>query len=454
MYVCYLTHLLFILILELVSTDLTRDSKECKTWAKDHIIITDNSSAETVPTAVIKFNEISDLNHSCSLIDKPFNIALLYFYQTRGILIDNNIDLRNIFEMFQFSSQPNIILHNIKGFNKVPTETRPINLFENYTIGFMFKNNFAFFKNGTLVSQTDCVYQNFNPKMGSFFGSMESIWFTMNTLYTQTVCPYVFMNTRLKLIVFDGIANSLIFVNRLEFVDTNETHNLHTQSLQTIVFNFYCEQVTHKLLNRLVFRKVNTLVLEGIISDFQPDLFQNFTRLKRIVIEVINLQSFLHAGIAWASSLNSDLNEDPTKVSKYLKIAERSILVEFIDMSKIFSKTYDYPEEDLCLFKDFPHRQLVVPMILAEMNSFQCTCTIKWLMQYTHAYINNDYAYYDLKLANQFISQSRIYIVKNCSQSLVCNFTARFRLCRADQVYSRSEMLEPRFFFKWFVLLS
>ena len=451
MYVSYLTYILFIVMVQLGSTDLTRDPNECKTWAKKHIII-DNTSVETLSIATIKCNDFTELNHSCNQNTTPFNITMLYLYQTHEILIDNNIDLRYILSMFQFSLKPNIALHKLKGFNQVLTENRPVNSFETYMIMSMY-SNFAFYKNRTLVSPKDCSYKNFNPKMGSFFGSMEVILFSINTFYTQIVCPYVFMNSRLNVIVFDGISNSLIFVNRLEFVDINETQSLHTQSLQTIALNFYFEQVTHKILNRLVFRQVKFLFLEGIIYSFQTDLFQHFKKLKRLIIEVINLQSFLHTGITWANSLNSDLNEDPMRVSKYLKISKRAILLEFIDMSKIFSKTYDYPNEDLCLFKDFPHRQLVMPLILAEKDSFQCTCTISWLMQYTHSYLDKDYSYYDTEIKQASFNLNRVFRVKNCSESMECNFTERFRLCMSDQAYSRSEMMEPRFLFKWFVIL-
>ena len=452
MYVSYLTNILFILMVKLGLTDFIRDPNECKTWAKEHVFIIDNTSLETMPTATVTCNDFTDLKHPCNQNTTLLNITLLYLYQTREILFDNNIDLRNILNMFQFSLKPNIVLHKLKGFNQVLTETRPVTLFENYTIMPIY-SNFAFYKNRTLVSPKECSHKNFNPKMTSFFGSMEVIVFSINTFYTQIVCPYVFMNSRLKLILLDGISNSLIFENRLEFVDINETHSLHIQSLQTVALNIYFEQVTHKILNRLVFKQVKYLVLEGIIYSFQTDLFQHFTQLKRIVLDVVNLQSFLHTGIAWANSLNSDLNEDPTRVTKYLKIAERSILLEFIDMSKIFSKTYDYPEEDWCLFKNFPHRQLVVPLILAEEDSFQCTCTIIWLMQYTHLFINNDYSYYATEVKQPLFNLNRVFRVKNCSESLGCNFTQRFRLCMVDQAYSRIEMMEPRFFFKWFVIL-
>ena len=175
MFACYLTNMLFILILELASTDFTRDSNECKTWAKQNILLTDNSSAEAAATAIVKCNEFSDLNHSCTQSVTPFNIRFLYLYQTREILIDNNIDLRNILNMFQFSLKPYIAFHKLKGFNQVPTKTRPINLFENYTITLMY-SKFAFYKNGTLVSPTNCTYKNFNSKMDSFFGSMEIIF--------------------------------------------------------------------------------------------------------------------------------------------------------------------------------------------------------------------------------------------------------------------------------------
>ena len=273
MCVCFLTYILFIFIIKLSSTHLTIDPKECKTWIKEHIFIIENTSTVILPKAVLTSNEFIDLNVSCNQNTTSFNVAQLFLFQTREILIDNNVDLRNILSLFRFSPRPNIVLHKLKGFNQVPSETRLINSqFENYIIMYTY-SNFEFYKNRTLVSPKDCSYTNFNPKMASFFGSMEAIYFTFYTFYTHPVCPYVFMNSRLKFVQFDGISNSLIFVNRLEFVDINETQSLHTQSLQYVAFSFIFGQVTHTILNRLVFKQAYILVMQGIIDSLQPDLF-------------------------------------------------------------------------------------------------------------------------------------------------------------------------------------
>ena len=47
--------------------------------------------------------------------------------------------------------------------------------------------------------------------------------------------------------------------------------------------------------------------------------------------------------------------------------------------------SYDYPQKDFCLFKDFPHNKLVMPIIKTKQN-LECSCTLMWLLKYKSIY--------------------------------------------------------------------
>ena len=52
---------------------------------------------------------------------------------------------------------------------------------------------------------------------------------------------------------------------------------------------------------------------------------------------------------------------------------------------KFKGKTYDFPEDDFCLFKNFPHNKLVRPIISTKAD-LECSCTLLWLLKYKNIY--------------------------------------------------------------------
>jgi hypothetical protein len=53
------------------------------------------------------------------------------------------------------------------------------------------------------------------------------------------------------------------------------------------------------------------------------------------------------------------------------------------------AQKFDFAEKDICLFKDFPHDQLVFP-IISTTSSIECTCTVLWLIKYRKYALNAD----------------------------------------------------------------
>ena len=92
--------------------------------------------------------------------------------------------------------------------------------------------------------------------------------------------------------------------------------------------------------------------------------------------------------------LNSDLNYnlatlDQQSDNNTMIDLERFVFMLFYDRNgenkpKLFKKLYAYPEADLCLFKDFPHRRLVAPLVLAPMITY--SCMLVWLLWYSTLY--------------------------------------------------------------------
>ena len=411
----------------------TSENMNCADWSKKHIFNTNERHYKNITPFVIKFNKYDELNRNCSTIDTR-NAHILYFYPNKELLIHNDMDLRFLLRLFNFdANQKLLVFQRVKGFNQKFNRSSVKRYLYYFGINF-YSVNFDFYINGTrLLTKDLCALKNFNKKLTNYFGSMVKIIF--DGYYTNVVCPYVFMNTQLGEISFNGISNSLIYKNRLEFLDLNETTNLNTSSIYYALFYFDYEHVTHKAVNKLIFRGINVLILQGIIYDIQVDFFYSFKNVRCVTLSNENLKSFLHVGLKWLNYLNKNIRVNLSSLDKSAQIMSHSVILEIFGTQKIFTKPYNFPNEDLCLFKDFPHQRLVYPAIYLEGPNFKCSCTVIWLIQYSHIYLNRDYSYYDndvLLIYNMF----RNFTAKNCLMShdlktkiKSCEFKRRFEAC-------------------------
>ena len=160
----------------------------------------------------------------------------------------------------------------------------------------------------------------------------------------------------------------------------------------------------------------------------------NFKRLKVAHIEADNLEVFFNHGIEWMSHLNSDLNQNfaeisTTKDQKPVKLSARSIYLIFYDnqnyeRNHLVKLDYSYPEEDFCLFRDFPHSQLVYP-IIDTLHLKACTCTLSWLVKYSEMYQK-----YDTEMFEYIHDFYRINDTLFCQDIFSkCNFSEKLDQC-------------------------
>lgn len=107
----------------------------------------------------------------------------------------------------------------------------------------------------------------------------------------------------------------------------------------------------------------------------------SLTDLKSLTLRQLDLETLLQSSHDWLSSLNSqnkkNLSDPDLTQSDFFFLAfgigaESRLNMEFND-------------EQICLFKDFPHENLIVPVFYEEFqtlgNSLACSCTINWLFK-------------------------------------------------------------------------
>jgi len=84
----------------------------------------------------------------------------------------------------------------------------------------------------------------------------------------------------------------------------------------------------------------------------------------------------------WLEHLNKHINVNLTDSLK--KNLPEAIFLTIYQMYSNVS-VYNYPDEDFCFFRNFPHSKLVLPRLKPNFKS-SCSCTEIFLIQYSYKF--------------------------------------------------------------------
>ncbi len=443
--------------------DLANQTSECKSWVQKHVFDNKEVHAQTKNDFIyINFDNFNQLiGIKCKNI--IFKTETLLLNAEKKIILDEYLNLTDVLRIVNFANteiNPMILLSNIIGFNQnqYVKKTAFVEL-SNYEI-FFYNGNFQFYLNKSLISKQMCKYDNFIKKQISYFFSLKNIFFS-DTSYSDQVCPFVFLNANLDNLCFLQITNSLIFKNRLMFMDLDERHNssvdLHIKNLQSLELNIIFEDLTAKILCPLVFKDLRILLLSGSFYSIQKDLFLSFTKIETISLKIDNLKILFQQGIEWMSYLNRDINQSNREIhTEYLN---RLIIILFDKFDNLNNFKFGFSDEDLCLFKAFPHKQLVIPLFPFLEKEKECSCTLIWLIKNYRIILV--YSSKNFKISKYFQyyfkNNSAIRCIENYSFLFdSCRFEEKFNNCIRNSKYNFSiefDVLQYTFLFNWLKLI-
>jgi hypothetical protein len=254
-----MNHSLVFLFMSLLIKETLTDN--CTEWSKKHIFNSTEFHQSNQVFTFLKLDSTLDLNKEsilCIDVLKKIRDTYLKVFFSENVLFDNDFDFWR-----DFVGKDLILIQNVKGFNQNVLKKKRKTLTNiPYFGGFIdFVNvNFDFYQNGTRLTEEKCKRENFDPNLLSFFGTMEIIVLDDNVFYNNKICPFVFINTNLFLLALHRITNSLIFQNRLEFLDITESDkediiDLDTNELQTYKMIVYYEEISLKNVNKHIFKK-------------------------------------------------------------------------------------------------------------------------------------------------------------------------------------------------------
>jgi hypothetical protein len=429
--------------LDLNSTDL-----ECEKWKNDHVILAEDLHFKNMSFAFVKIDQVDDLNISNKCQPSEYNIEYLKIFAKKNILLNNDLNINGVLKIINRTfSKINVLFQNVNGFNEnSQLENGSEKRWNNRIISFQMKNViFDFYRKRKFLSIQECSSENFGPKT-SFFGSLETLILLGKTFYNNKICPYVFMNTKLKSLFLNDISNSLIFKNRFEFLSTDATKDfdMNIKKLFLLNLHLYFEAITLDNLNPLVFKNITNLILEGNLEYIDENLFESFTKIKNIAIKSDELINFFHRGIKWISSLNRNVNVSFNNEAQLRANIHKLVSIEFDVLNWLqFNKYYTFPNEDICLFKQFPHSQLIIPLLVYSPLKFnkeeECSCTTYWLLQNYKYYFSSEFEYLHqyVNLLTEYIEYFENVTISSCVRNddyfnekiRSCNFSRFFENC-------------------------
>jgi len=363
----------------------------------------------------VNFKDFNDLILDCN---QTYNITQSVFMRPQNSLIINeNFHLKKIFNQSQIESIEYLSIGNLKGFD---LNSKPFILDSNrleQSINFyMFMSKMNIYFNSIQIDYKKCDSLTYNTSI-SFLQSFYSIRLE-NVFYPIKWCPHFFRDFNLFYLTFSGVTNNFLIKNRLNFFQLNSS-KIYLKNLRAFILSITYENLNRNNLSPELFRKIQFVDIAGIVNGIESNLFKDFKDLSIINLALSNLREFFHMGNQWMNYLNLNMNK-------------KVIKLEFRHQNEIssFDAIYEYPNEDLCLFKYFPHERLVFPLLVPGKR-LECTCTLYWLQKSLHLYENEIKMTSDYNMNYNDETFEKTFLFCNSSfNSSECRFEKIFNLCK------------------------
>lgn len=326
-------------------------------------------------------------NSADSMIEKSINISdmlsLFGFYFNRFDL--NFVNLQKFdLDLFDLSSfQPLMSLNNVMCMNC----------------------RFEFYLNKTLIKScddmniTDNLYSIFQMSKGQYqsllcayydcepqYGDISIV----NGDFKARLCPLVFKNTYINILNLFEMMDTFYKRNVLHFTSFNKTIYINSNIKFLCLIKVENINLDLNLLNPNVFFYMESISIYGPINKINSETFGGFYRLKMVEFLSAHFRKTMHLnGIEWIKEMNKNLHINMSNRDdfdfRFLYMKNIRLTCTFYVQEETMLNVF--PDEDFCLYEDFPFDQ----HILVQQNCFNDTmqitrmefsCTFLWLTQY------------------------------------------------------------------------
>ena len=337
------------------------------------------------------------------VINKDFRIETIEFRFHSDFIMSKQFNFTNMLiymEFFKYFFYPSFV--NLKGFELDLINGQNINIISQNKIERLFcvRCKIEFYSNSRPVKTCKEILGSNNTSIRSLFqiqfqtNLFDSNGLTMvllDPLFKSTLCPLVFKNSNIADIEIRGLVDT--FYKRNILTIENRLFNNLNSTIRKVYTKIENINIDSNLLNPSVFQNLEEVYFYGSVNKIDGKSLNALNRLSLIEFTKYNYRDMIHKnGIEWIRDLNTDINVDFSDFNALRSSYANKMLISFeyytflpqVRLSKLF------PDEDFCIYKDFPFNQLVIIMelvyddkILESLNSTShYTCTYLWLAQY------------------------------------------------------------------------
>ena len=343
------------------------------------------------------------VNNDRCVINQEYFIETIEFRFHSDFIMSkqfNFTNMLNYMDFFNYFFYPSFV--NLKGFELDIINGQNINIISQRKIERLFcvRCKIEFYSNRRPVKTCQDINDSNNTSIRSLFqiqfqtNLFESNGLTMVLLdpqFKSTLCPLVFKNSNIADIEIRGLVDTFYKTNILAF--ENRTFNDLNSTIRKVYTKIENINIDSNLLNPSVFQNLEEIYFYGSVNKIDGKSLNALNRLSLIEFTKDNYRDMIHKnGIEWIRDLNTDINVDFSNFNELRSNYANKMLISFeyytflpqVRLSKLL------PDEDFCIYKDFPFNQLVILMelvygdkILELLNSTShYSCTYLWLAQY------------------------------------------------------------------------
>lgn len=313
-----------------------------------------------------------------------------------------------------------------------------------------------FFIDGKLIKSCDDILSaaNASDRIMSIFQIRPRLAdiFLSDVDFPQTVCPLVFANTLVSRLTILGLMQTFYRTSVLRF-ENRTLFDGFRSNIGAIILDVQNIKLDSSLLNPLVFQSTQVVYVRGFVSQLNGDFFREMSALKMINFQSIYFHKMIHkvGGIEWSKQINRHINvtnfSDPNSFdSSFLNDNGFLIQISCEPFAEEFTIANVFPNEDICIYRDFPFRQLAILIRICKQavtaslmsnNNREFSCTYLWLIQYFERFAQVMNSSQGIELTDSFfdtlVSQSEEYRARRDT----CEFTRRLAICDKSHFATR-----------------
>ena len=336
-------------------------------------------------------NNIMEFRFSSNFIlDKYFNFQKIWNYTWNFLY---NVDLNFV---------------NLKGFElDIKTNNQNISFDSFYFFLFQcIRCKIEFYSNGRHIKTCQDILDSYsNIEFISSLFQIQRLNSNNNLIlfyseFKTTICPLVFKNSNLSSFYTTGLADTFYKRNILA-IENRTFDDLNSIIFELRIIKAEKINIDSNLLNPSVFQNLSIIYLSGSFNKIEGHSLNALIKLKQILIVKKYYRDIIHKnGIKWIRDLNAHLDVNIGNFEELETYYNNSILIRVgcFDSNTEIRSSKLFPDEDFCLYKDFPFNQLVILMenvydyqiftaLLGSKTKRQYSCTYLWLAQYFHLFL-------------------------------------------------------------------